>query len=326
MIGAETGSGLAPRESEHTLRWVLAHEPPVVFEDASRVFVDRVHEGTNGDVRVQLYSNDEYSDLRGGPTLSRKQLVECLLRGDIEMAHNYVSALGHFHAPFWAVEMPFLFRDYEHAERALEGPLATRILEGMVEEGLRGLCFAYSGGFRIVASKGRRFETLEDFAGARIRTAGNPAPEALWATVGADATAGELGAIAGMARADRIDAAEITYVRYEAAGLPEVLPVVNDTGHSLFTTAMAVNEAWFRKLTDAQQAVVWDAAREAGRIERERAIEEERRTRLQLPDDGVEIVTLRADASAALQERAQLVYEQLAPRMGADLLAGLRTA
>ena len=316
----------APSTAERTIRWVLAHEPPVVFEDASLAFVEHVREKTHGDVDVELYSTDEFVAGRGGDEVSRTGLVDCLARGEIEMAHTYVSALGSFHAPLWAIEMPFLFRDYDHAHRVFESPIAARLMADMVPQGIRGLSFAYSGGFRIIASTGRRLETLDDFAGMRVRTAGNPVPKALFGAVGANARSGALQHIAHMTGTGEIDAAEITYVRFMATGLHRVHKVVNETGHSLFTTMMAINERFFRRLSDVQQAAVYDAGREAGRLERERSIHEEGLTRDRCPDEGVEVVRMRDDARDAFREIANQVYDRFAPTFGAELIAEIRAA
>ena len=55
------------RKAEHTLRWVLAHEPPAVFEEASRVFVDLLREKTDGDIDVELMLGGDYAASSGNP-------------------------------------------------------------------------------------------------------------------------------------------------------------------------------------------------------------------------------------------------------------------
>jgi TRAP-type C4-dicarboxylate transport system substrate-binding protein len=131
---------------QRRLRWVLAHEPPVVFEDASEHFVHRVREKTDGELGVELFLGPEYSQARG-EYVSRTELVRCVQRGEIEMAHCYVAALGAFHDPLWAVELPFLFRDYDHAERVFEGPAGRALMDGLLPKGI-GRCTPWrtSGG------------------------------------------------------------------------------------------------------------------------------------------------------------------------------------
>ena len=267
------------RDAEHTLRWVLAHEPPVVFEEASREFTRVLRELSDGDLAAELMMADDFAAARGQEFVSRRELVESLQRGDIEMAHCYVAALGAFHEPLWAIELPFLFTDYEHAERVFEGPHARQLMDDMRPLGMRGVAFAYSGGYRIVPTQGRALRTIEDFAGFQLRTSGNPVPEAMYKALGATAIGADLESIAPMTRAGQISGCEITYVRFKATGLDQVFDVVNETSHSLFTTMTVVNERWFQSLSDKHQTAVMEAGEVACRVERKTAINEEAKTR-----------------------------------------------
>ena len=308
----------------HTIRWVLAHDPPVVFEDACASFIETVREETHGEVEVQLLTSDAFIAGRGGEEVSRTELVQCLARGEVEMAHTYVSALGSVHERLWSLELPFLFRDYDHAEAVLEGPIASQLMDEMASHGIRGLSFAYSGGFRILPTTGRRVESMADLAGLRIRTSGNPIPGELYRRLGASASPGALQDVAGRTRADEIDAAEVTFVRYLYAQLNEVYPVVNDTGHSLFMTMMAINEDFFRSLPESHQATIVSAGRQAGQIERGVSLAEEARVKASLSDHGVEVVRMSPERQAEFRQAALGVYETFAPRYGQDVVDAVR--
>ena len=312
------------RTSRYTMRWILAHDPPAVFEDASREFMDEVREKTHGEVEVELYSTEEFVAGRGGEEVTRTGLVQCLARGEVEMAHTYVAALGNFHDKLWAMELPFLFRDYDHADAVLEGPIAERFMHEMIPVGIRGLAFAYSGGFRITPAKDRTIRGVEDYEGLRIRTSGNPVPEALYARLGAHAVAAPLQAIAPLTREGEIDAAEVTYVRFLSTGLDDVHKVINDTGHSLFMTMLVVNERFFQSLPEVHQAAIVEAGRAAGKLERIKSIEEEERVKTRCSGKGVEIVTMSPQKHDEFRETALKTYEQFAPIFGEELIASIR--
>ena len=323
---ARTRSGGA----EHTLRWVLAHEPPVVFDEAAKVFEDEIRRRSGGAIAVELVRADEYAAQRGQAALSRAELVASVQRGEVEMAHCYVSALGAVHERLWAIELPFLFRDYAHAEAVWEGPVAARLMDGLPDVGLRGVAFAYSGGFRVVATRDRVIQRVADYQGLRLRTAGNPIPEALYRRLGGSAVAAPLEAIPALARAreggEKIDGCEITFVRYLACGLDDVFPIINVTGHSLFSTMTVMNDAWFRGLPDRYQEIVVAAGEAACRVERETAIREEQVTREALAGRGFRIVDMDEAARAELRRVAEALYEQFAPRFGEALIDAIRTA
>ncbi len=310
--------------AEHTLRWVLAHEPPAVFEDAAQAFVEQVRERSDGDMEVVLYGAEDFLAVTGADHLSRADLIRGLQRGDVEMAHCYVSALGAWHQDLWALELPWLFENYDHAERVLDGAVGTRLLEGLVPQGLRGLAFAYSGGFRIVPTAGHALHSPADFAGLTLRTSGNPVPEAFYSSLGAKALGADLAAIPELASSGRIDGCELTYVRYLAAGLDRYFDTINETHHSLFTTMTSVNERWFQGLSDKHQATLHDAARAACRLERQVSIHEETETRAACEAQGLEIVRMAPEPAARLREQGLQVRAQLRSRFGTELIEAIR--
>lgn len=314
----------SPHKAEYNLRWVLAHEPPVVFDEAAKVFEDMIRENSSGDIDVQLFRGDEYKSEITGKRATRAELVAGLQRGDIEMAHCYTSALGAVHERLWAIELPFLFRDYGHADAVWEGPAAKMLMDGMPEVGLRGIAFAYSGGFRIVPTREREIHTLADYQGLRLRTAGNPVPEALYRRLGGSAIGAPLEAIRGMHEAGDIDGCEITFVRYEACGLDEVFPVINATSHSLFTTMTVMNDAWFCSLPERHQATVVEAAEAACRVERATAIKAETATRAKFEARGLKVVTMAPAEHAELARIGSELHEEFVPRFGAELISTIR--
>lgn len=315
-----------PSGAEHVLRWVLAHEPPVVFDEAADFFANAVREATDGEIDVQLFLGDEYAVMAGHESISRRQLVELLQRGEIEMAHCYVAALGNVFDPLWAIELPFLFRDYQHAERFFEGQAARSLMDDMRPLGMRGLGFAYSGGYRIVPTFERELRSVDDFAGLTLRTSGNPVPEAMYAALGARAIGADLRQIATLARSGQIEGCEITYVRYKATELDQLFTVVNQTSHSLFTTMTVVNEQWFNRLEDKHQVAIADAARQACRIERETAIREEQKTKKACLEQGVKVVEMPAEQHLRLRELGRGIHHQFAPRFGQQLIDAIEQA
>jgi len=319
-------SGTERSKAQHKLRWVLAHEPPAVFEEASDEFVNTLRDMTSGAFDVEVFLGNDYALSQNRPRLSRRELVEQVARGDIEMAHCYVSALGAIHEPIWAIELPFLFRDYEHAERFFEGPVAQGLMDDMRPHGIRGLSFAYSGGYRIVPTLDRELRSLDDLKGLTLRTAGNPVPEAMYAALGAKAIGADLEAIPAMVRDGQVQGCEITYVRFKAAQLDDVFNVVNETSHSLFTTMTVVNEEWFQSLSDVHQAAIHDATRAACRTERKTAIGEESATSVRCAEQGLKIVRMKPQQQAELRDAAMRVYPQFVGRFGESFIEGIRTA
>ncbi|MBI3552402.1 MAG: TRAP transporter substrate-binding protein DctP [Elusimicrobia bacterium] len=313
----------AARQPRFRMRWVLAHEPISLFEPAAREFARLVEAGTRGEVRVDILSLADYSP---GRSMAAADVAEEAASGRLEMAQTYAHAFGRLHAPILAVDAPFLFRSHEHATRVLDGEIGRGLLAPLRTRGLRGLAFTYSGGYRIVSSTGLEIRRLEDLRGLRVRTSPNPVAVAALEALAARPVPAPLERVNALTREGLIDAAETTYPRYWLARQHEVQGVVNETGHSLLTTVVAMNEAFFQSLPRAHQDVVVAAAGVIARGEREYSISEGEKARAAALAAGVKIVALDPRERRRVEAAALEAYERIGPLVGADLIDAIRAA
>ena len=152
------------------IRWLIAHEPVNLFLRTAEAFREKIAELTNDEFEVEIYTASEYeqkfkqSALKDSTT-SYIDPMTMLDQGMLEMSQLHITELARWHSPeFWALEMPFIFEDHDHASRVLEGPVGEGLLEKITEKSnVRGMAFTYSGGFRnIIANK--KVSTLSDLA------------------------------------------------------------------------------------------------------------------------------------------------------------------
>lgn len=85
-----------------------------------------------------------------------------------------------------AINYPFLFKDYDHADSVLDGPLGDELLLSLEEEGFKGLAFSENG-FRHLTNNKRPVKTPKDLQGLRIRVMDSPLHKTIWASFGAQA-------------------------------------------------------------------------------------------------------------------------------------------
>ncbi len=303
--------------SQFTMRWVLTHEPLALFEAAARSFQHLVRERTSGAVDVVVSTPTEHGEgVRPDPLAVAREVA----RGDIEMSQTYTTVLGKLHDPMWALDLPFLFRSHEHASAVLDGRIGRELLGGLEAAGLRGLSFTYSGGYRIISTVDRAIRGVEDLRGLRIRTSDNPVVTALFEELGATPVPAPLWKIPEMTEAGRIDAAESTWPRYWDMEHFRAQAVVNETSHSLFLTAIVVNQRFFAALPDRHQAVLADTALEVGAIERAKSVADGAAARATHVASGGAVHQLSAAASERFSAVTRGVRDRLAVRFGADLV------
>src|SRR5574341_2356765 len=89
-----------------------------------------------------------------------------------------------FAAELNVLDLPYLFRDYEHAYKVLDGPLG-RDLQAVVEKhNLKGIGFLEIG-FRNLTNGKRPVKTAADVKGLKLRVVPNPAHVLAWKLLGA---------------------------------------------------------------------------------------------------------------------------------------------
>lgn len=309
------------------IRWVLAHEPIELFIRAAKVFAAEVEAKAAGALDIEVMTLSEYADkYNGGVAVSKHDLVDLLDSGAIEMSQTYTITLGKVNKDFFALDLPFLFADHDHASRVFEGEVGKSLLDSLTaEKKIKGLAFTYSGGFRIIPGN-ETVSQIEDLRGMKVRTSFSPVAIDTFKAVGADVVPMELEELTeGLAQAD-VTIGESTYPRVYALGQNAVSKVINHTEHSLFLTSILVGEQFWNSLSEDLQKVVADAAIVAARHEREISIADVAATQQRAAKDGIEVVTLTAEEKAKFQEATKEVYIKYEDYFTAGLVDAIRKA
>lgn len=307
--------------SRYHIHWVLTHDPIALFEEAARRFQALVHERSQGAIEVRVSTPTEYG---GGTRASADEVMAKVASGELQMSQTYTTVLGRLHERLWALDLPFLFDSHEHAARVLDGAIGRELLSGLEPHGLTGLAFTYSGGYRIVSSTESAFGKIEDFAGVSLRSAENPVVTALFESLGARPHAAPLQAIPELTRAGTVTAAETTWPRYRDMGHHEVQPVVSETSHSLFLTALTVNRRFFQSLPAELQRVLESAALDTAAMEREKSVKDGLRCRAEHIAGGGRVHTMSRAESQRFERAAAPIHARFAPVFGQDLLDRIR--
>jgi TRAP-type C4-dicarboxylate transport system substrate-binding protein len=296
-----------------TIRWVIAHEPIDLFLRAANRFSKQVKEQTNGAIDIEVLSLTDYAKkYNNGKKVTKHDLLQLMEDGTVEMSQMYTTWLGHYNKDMFVLDLPFLFRDHEHADRVLEGEIGEYLLEGLEQSSaVRGLAFTYSGGFRIVPSQ-QEYATVDAFKGAKIRTARSPVAVDTFLAVGATP----------------IDTVELEEMNEAArAGIPleqdKSFAYVNDTAHSLFLTSIIVANGFWDTLDSATQEIMKDAALNAARIERRESIVDVATVKDTLGDRVVEMST---DETAKFKTATEVVYTKYADYFSNDLINKIKSA
>lgn len=293
------------------VKWVLAHEPIELFIRAAKKFADEVNSKAPGQLDIEVMTMSEYAEkYNNGVVVGKHDLVDLLDTGAIEMSQTYTITLGKINKDFYALDLPFLFKDHDHAGRVFEGEIGAGLLDSLQQsKKIKGLAFTYSGGFRIIPGN-ETVAKIEDLRGMKMRTSFSPVAIETFKTLGADVVPMELEELSENLGSANVAVGESTYPRVYALGHDKVSKVINHTEHSLFLTSILIGSEFWDSLTSELQTVVSQAALAAARYERELSIQDIELVQKRAEADGIEIVKMSKEEQARFADATKVVYSK----------------
>ncbi len=311
------------------IRWVIAHEPLNLFVRAAKDFQDSINAQQCAEkIEVEIMTLGEYSNkYNNGVVVTKHDLLDLMEQGKIEMSQMYTTWLAEYYEKdFLALELPFIFKDHDHATRVLEGKVGEFLLDKLTNKSnVRGLSFTYSGGFRNMLHT-KQVSTLGDLAGTVQRSNRNPVAQETVKAMGATPFVCETEDTTKHVRAGDCEGGETVYSRIYPLGQNEVSKSVIDTKHSLFLTTMIIGDNFWNNLSDEVRAVIKKAAIEAGREERAETIRDGNWAMNKLMEEGVQIYEPTEAETTEFKARTAHIYDQFADLFTPGLVDKIKKA
>jgi tripartite ATP-independent transporter DctP family solute receptor len=122
---------------------------------------------TNGRLTVAMYPSMQL----GG----EKEAIEQAQVGAIAFARVSVGALGPVVDDLNVFNLPYVFRNTEHMQHVIDGPIGQELLDKVTNsgKGLIGLCWMDAGARSFYNTK-KPIKTMADLKGMKVRVMGNP--------------------------------------------------------------------------------------------------------------------------------------------------------
>jgi tripartite ATP-independent transporter DctP family solute receptor len=147
-----------------------------MYSQGAQRFADLIKERTNGRIQITVYPDGQLGK-------GERELLEALQQGTVDIYVGSTGPIGSFSPSMLLVDIPFLFRDYQHVDKVLDGPIGRQLLDDLEKANLKGLAF-WENGFRNLTNSKRPVRTPEDAKGLKIRTMENPVHITAWKTLG----------------------------------------------------------------------------------------------------------------------------------------------
>lgn len=222
--------------------------PPSTIYVGTDLFKKRVEELTKGRLEVTVY--------KGTLGQGERQIYEALQLGTLEGSIDTFGPLSAFVPEADLVNLPFLFKDSEHAFKVMDGEIGKWLNEKTTAKGFRTLGW-WTIGTRNTSNRVRPINKPEDYKGLKIRTMESPPFIALYKAMGAipvPMAITEVYTALSQGTIDGIDGSLASQLEFKHI---EVLKYGAVTDHVILFFPFTVAEKWWQGLpADIRQAIV----------------------------------------------------------------------
>ncbi|TCO69322.1 TRAP transporter substrate-binding protein [Rhodovulum euryhalinum] len=243
---------------------------------------------------------DTLTDLSGGAFTGEqapagqlggeRDMIEGLQIGSMDVVITSTGPLGNFVPEIYALDLPFLFRDYDHARKVLDGEIGQELLDKIGENNLVGLAWTENG-FRHVTNSQRAVRTPADLDGLKLRTMENKVHMAAFQGMGAAPTPMAFPELFTAMQQGVVDGQENPVTVITAAKFWEVQKYVSLTGHVYSPAVVLASPALYDGLTDEQKSWFQQAAKASAAASRAEVNRLEEAGIALMRENGMEVIT-----------------------------------
>jgi len=271
-------------------------------------YSDLVAQRTKNKVKIDVYPSTQLGNER--------DMVEGLQLGTIDLVVTSTGPLGGFVPRMFVVDLPFLFRDREHAYQVLDGPIGRELLDAFSAKGMKGLAF-WENGFRQITNSVRPIEKPEDLKGIKIRTMENKVHLSAFRAFGASPTPMAWSEVYTALQQKTIDAQENPIAIIYFQKISEVQKHLALTGHFYSPTPLLMSLKAFNNLSQNIQKIMLDTAMECATFERNLLRDNEAKQLAEIKAKGMQVTLPN---KKPFQDAAAPVFKEFESQFGKETI------
>ncbi len=271
------------------------------------------HYGLGADAfiaKLEELSGGEWTGTQApaGQLGGERDMIEGLQIGSLDVVITSTGPLGNFVPEVYALDLPFLFRDYDHARKVLDGEIGQELLAKIDENGLVGLGWSENG-FRNVTNSQRPVNTPADLEGLKLRTMENKVHMEAFTDLGAAPTPMAFPELFTALQQGVVDGQENPITVIVASKFWEVQKYLTLTGHVYSPVAILGSPTLWEGLSEEEKGWFYEAAKASAAATRAEVNRLEEEGVALLEENGMEVVTeIDKAAFADLVAPAYAIY------------------
>ncbi|WHH59047.1 TRAP transporter substrate-binding protein [Petroclostridium sp. X23] len=276
-------------------------------------FREELEKRTNGRLSVKPH----YNNALGG----EREAIEGMMVNTIDMAISSTGPLGGFVKEIFMFDLPYLFKDVNHAYAVLDGEIGDFLEERIAEDANIVVLGWMENGVRNNTNNVRPLNTPSDLVGIKHRTQESEVQLDTWTALGASATPMAWTEVFTALQQGVIDSQENPLATIREVRFDEVQKYLNLTQHVYSPAPLMISKQLFDTLSPEDQQAMFEAAAVAVPVQRafNQAQEEEI-----IKDLEAKGMTVTRPDLEPFRQAVEPVYEKWAPRIDKDLIERVR--
>ena len=250
-----------------------------------------------------------------------REMVEGLQIGTVDLVATSTGPVGNFVPDTLLTDIPFLFRDYAHADAVLDGPIGQQILDQFPKNGLVALAWGENG-FRNLTNSKRPVRTPEDARGLKVRTMENQVHMTAFRTIGVLPTPMAFPELFTALQQGTVDGQENPIGVILGAKFPQVQKYLTISQHVYSPALILMSPAVWNQLSAEEKTAFKEAAKVGAQAMRRKAREDAQNGVDELRKQGMEVVT-DVDRKA-FEEALKPAFAEYAKKFGQAKIDAIR--
>lgn len=283
------------------------------FQVGAQAFADEFAKLTNNRYKIAIFPS--------GSLGGEREMVESVQLGTLDLTVTSTGPVGNFVPETLITDIPFLFRDYNHARKTLDGPIGQELLGKFPAKGIVALAWAENG-FRHLTNSKLAVNTPEDMKGLKLRTMENPVHITAFRALGASPAPMAFTELFTALQQGTVDGQENPIPVITSSKFGQVQKNLSLTGHVYSPALILASMTMFNGLSAADKKALQDAAKFGAQAMRKRVNEVEDSGVAELQAMGVNVV--KNIDKAKFQAALAPAYAEYAKRFGEAAIQRIR--
>jgi len=276
----------------------------------------KLEAATGGRLSIQMYASMQL----GG----EKEAIEQAQVGALQFARVSVGALGPVVDDLNVFNLPFLFRNTDHMEKIIDGPIGQELLDKVSNNPntrLIGLAWMDAGARSVYDTK-KPIKSIDDLKGLKVRVMGNPMFVDMMNALGGNGVAMGYDQVFSALQTGVVDGAENNPPSFVFDNHYQVAKYYTLTEHLIVPEILVFSRATWDSLSKDDQALIKRLAREAQLDERQlwKKVEDEAMAKMKTAGIEVDAVADKTPFQAAVKpvwDKYGAKYSELIKRIQA---------